>query len=56
MDDEEVDEDAVANVVLGQFEKVQRSKAKWKVALRDCVATIEGRDYLLRKATGEMNF
>eukprot|EP00887_Chlorella_sp_A99_P006838 scaffold2.g6838.t1 len=56
VDDEEVDEDAVANVVLGQFEKVQRSKARWKVVLKDCVATIEGRDYLLRRTTGEMMF
>lgn len=31
---DEVDEAAVANVVLGQFEKVQRSKSKWKIVLK----------------------
>ena len=31
---DEVDEAAVSNVVLGQFEKVQRSKSKWKIVLK----------------------
>jgi transcription initiation factor TFIIA large subunit len=51
-----VDEAAVTNVVLGQFEKVQRSKNKWKVVLKDCILTLDGRDYLLRRCTGEMEF
>lgn len=29
-----MDEAAVPNVVLGQFEKVQRSKSKWKIVLK----------------------
>ena len=44
------------NVMLGQFEKVQRSKSKWKVVLKDCVVTLNGRDYLLRKCNGEMDW
>lgn len=55
-DHEEINEDSIKDVVLGQFEKVQRSKAKWKINLKNCVATINGRDYLLKKVTGEMNF
>lgn len=51
-----MDEAAVADVVLGQFEKVQRSKSKWKIVLKDCVLTLAGRDYLVRKCTGEMDF
>jgi transcription initiation factor TFIIA large subunit len=53
---DEVDEAAVTNVVLGQFEKVQRSKSKWKVVLKDCILTLNGRDYLVRRCTGEMDF
>ncbi|KAI3432220.1 hypothetical protein D9Q98_003782 [Chlorella vulgaris] len=53
---DDVDEAAVTNVVLGQFEKVQRSKNKWKVVLKDCILTLDGRDYLLRRCTGEMEF
>jgi len=55
-DHEEIDEDLIKDVVLGQFEKVHRSKAKWKVNLKNCVATVNGVDYLLKKVTGEMNF
>ena len=55
-DHEEIDEESIKDVVLGQFEKVHRSKAKWKVNLKNCVATINGVDYLLKKVTGEMNF
>ena len=53
---DDVDEASVNNVVLGQFEKVQRSKSKWKVVLKDCVLTLNGRDYLVRRCTGEMDF
>ncbi len=53
---DDVDEAAVTNVVLGQFEKVQRSKSKWKVVLKDCILTLNGRDFLVRRCTGEMDF
>lgn len=55
-DHEEVDEDSIKNVILGQFDKVHRTKAKWRINLKNCVATVNGRDYLLKKITGEMNF
>lgn len=55
-DHEEIDEDAIKDVILGQFDKVHRSKAKWRINLKNCIATIGGRDYVLKKVTGEMNF
>lgn len=51
-----VDESKVKNMVFGQFERVHRSKNKWKVNLKGCVASINGRDYLFKKLTGEMDF
>jgi transcription initiation factor TFIIA large subunit len=56
VDAEEVDEGDVRNVVTGVFDKVHRAKGRWKVFAKHCVATINGRDYLLKKVTGEMQF
>lgn len=36
--------------------QVSRTKARWKVQLKDCIITAHGRDYLVHKANGEMNF
>jgi hypothetical protein len=36
--------------------QVTRSKTKWKVQLKQCLVTMNGRDYVLGKASGEMNF
>jgi len=55
-DHEEIDLDTITNVIYGQFDKVHRSKAKWRVNLKSCVATINGIDYVLKKINGEMNF
>ena len=51
-----MNEDEVKDCMLGQFDKVQRSKARWRVGFKDCILTLGGRDYLLHKVTGEMNF
>lgn len=53
---DKIDESKVKNVVLGQFERVHRSKNRWKVNLKGCVANINGKDYLFKKLTGEMDF
>lgn len=50
------DEQGDVDIMLGQFDKVHRSKARWRVNLRHCVLHVAGRDYLLHKATGEFNF
>ncbi len=53
---DKIDESKVKNIVLGQFERVHRSKNRWKVNLKGCVANINGRDFLFKKLTGEMDF
>lgn len=55
-DHEKIDESGIKNVILGQFERVHRSKSKWKVNLKSCVGHINGKDYLFKKMTGEMDF
>lgn len=44
------------NVLLGQFEKVTRTKSKWKCTLKDGVYTIDGRDVVFSRATGEFQW
>jgi hypothetical protein len=51
-----IDEKNVSNSILGLFDRVHRSKSKWKVTLRGCVANINGRDYLFKKLIGDFDF
>lgn len=53
-DDEEAEE--VEDFVLCTFEKVHRTKAKWKAALKNGIAHIDGRDYVFNKCNGEMQW
>lgn len=53
---EEINEDDIPHVIVGQYEKVQRSKAKWKIVMKGCVGTVNGKDILLKKFTGEATF
>ncbi len=56
---DETDEDEesdIKNIVLAQFEKVSRSRNKWKCTLKDGVMHIDGREYLFSTAFGEMHF
>lgn len=55
-DHEEIDEDDVKNRILGTFEKVHRTKSKWKLNLKNCVATINGKEYLFKKIAGDLDF
>lgn len=58
-DDSEEDEEQEAdikNVVVAQFEKVTRSRNKWKCTLKDGVMHVNGREYLFSTAFGEMQF
>lgn len=55
-DHEKIDESGINNIILGQFERVHRSKSKWKVNLKSCIGHINGKDYLFKKMTGEMDF
>ncbi len=53
---EEEDDQQIANIVVGQFEKVARSRQKWKVHLKDGVMRINGKDHLFHTAVGDMLF
>ncbi|KAL2628603.1 hypothetical protein R1flu_013289 [Riccia fluitans] len=50
------EEPETEHLVLAQFEKVTRSKNKWKCTLRDGIMHLHGRDILFLKATGEFEF
>ena len=49
-EDEEEQDSTIKNMVLCQFEKVQRVKTKWKCVLKDGVVHVNGKDYLFSKA------
>jgi hypothetical protein len=38
----------------GQFEKVQKTKNKWKVSLKDCIFHVAGKDYLVKKCQADI--
>ncbi|RPA87557.1 TFIIA-domain-containing protein [Ascobolus immersus RN42] len=44
------------DLMVCEYEKVQRSKVKWKAVFRGGVMNINGRDYVFRKATAEMDW
>jgi len=41
------------NVVVCQFDKINRSKNKWKFHLKDGIMNLNGKDYVFQKASGE---
>ncbi|KAL5009391.1 hypothetical protein ScPMuIL_014972 [Solemya velum] len=41
------------NVVVCQYDKINRNKNKWKFNLKDGIMNLNGRDYLFQKATGD---
>eukprot|EP00249_Psilotum_nudum_P020948 c27911_g1_i2 orf=359-1345(+) len=62
-DDEDADdfyqgdeEPKTDHLVVAQFEKVTRSKNKWKCILKDGVMHLDQRDHLFSKANGEFEF
>ncbi|KAG0208843.1 transcription factor IIA subunit alpha [Mortierella sp. GBA30] len=54
-DEEDMDEES-ANIVLCQYDKVSRTKSKWKCVLKDGIMLINGRDYLFHKANGDFEW
>ncbi|EEH59827.1 transcription factor IIA, alpha/beta subunit [Micromonas pusilla CCMP1545] len=42
-----------SNLVLAQYDKVTRAKNKWKCTLKKGVMTLDGKDVLFGKASGE---
>ncbi|XP_006654234.1 transcription initiation factor IIA subunit 1-like [Oryza brachyantha] len=50
------DEPNTQHLVLAQFDKVTRTKNRWKCTLKDGIMHLNGRDVLFNKATGEFDF
>ncbi|CAF1084344.1 unnamed protein product [Adineta steineri] len=44
------------NVVVCQYDKISRTKNKWRFILKSGVMNIEGRDYVFSKATGDADW
>ncbi|KAJ8769237.1 hypothetical protein K2173_001827 [Erythroxylum novogranatense] len=63
-DDDEDDLDDVSqgeelntqHLILAQFDKVTRTKSRWKCTLKDGIVHINNKDILFNKATGEFDF
>lgn len=54
--DENEAEDAVGQVMLCTYDKVQRVKNKWKCTLKDGILTTGGKEYVFRKGQGEFEW
>lgn len=52
----EPDEPNTQHLVLAQFDKVTRTKNRWKCTLKDGIMHLNGRDVLFNKASGEFDF
>lgn len=57
LDDVDQGEDLnTQHLVLAQFDKVTRTKSKWKCTLKDGIMHINNKDILFNKANGEFDF
>jgi transcription initiation factor TFIIA large subunit len=55
-DDEPAELFDTENVVVCQYDKISRTKNKWRFILKSGVMNIEGRDYVFSKATGDADW
>merc|ERR1739838_832918 len=60
-DDVSTDEDPTElfdtdNVVVCQYDKIHRTKSRWKFNLKVGIMSLNGRDHVFQKATGEANW
>lgn len=44
------------NQIVGLFDKVQRTRNRWRCNFSSCIARIDGRDYLFHKLNGEFEW
>ncbi|GAA6007766.1 hypothetical protein JCM11491_003957 [Sporobolomyces phaffii] len=49
-------DDQGGDIVIALYEKVQRVKNKWKVTLKDGLISVNGKDYLFSKCSGEFEW
>ncbi|KAB5578588.1 transcription factor IIA, alpha/beta subunit [Coniochaeta sp. 2T2.1] len=52
-EEDDDDDDSMGHIMLCMYDKVQRVKNKWKCTLKDGVLTVNGKEYVFHKATGE---
>ncbi|GAB1310304.1 transcription factor IIA subunit alpha [Madurella fahalii] len=52
-DDDEDEDETMGHMMLCMYDKVQRVKNKWKCILKDGVLTVNNKEYVFHKATGE---
>ncbi|KAH8880076.1 transcription factor IIA, alpha/beta subunit [Thozetella sp. PMI_491] len=52
-EDSDEEGDDLGDTMLCMYDKVQRVKNKWKCTLKDGVLTVNGKEYVFHKATGE---
>ncbi|KAL5994538.1 hypothetical protein ACLOJK_024591 [Asimina triloba] len=50
------EEPSTNHLVLAQFEKVSRTKSRWKCTLKDGIMHLNNKDVLFTKATGDFEF
>eukprot|EP01026_Neomeris_dumetosa_P065407 TRINITY_DN6277_c0_g1_i10.p1 TRINITY_DN6277_c0_g1~~TRINITY_DN6277_c0_g1_i10.p1 ORF type:complete len:378 (+),score=69.23 TRINITY_DN6277_c0_g1_i10:255-1388(+) len=55
-DGEEAEDEDAKNYVMAQYDKVSRTKNRWKAVLSNGVIHVDGKDYLFKKANGEFLF
>eukprot|EP01023_Acetabularia_acetabulum_P034731 TRINITY_DN32647_c0_g1_i3.p1 TRINITY_DN32647_c0_g1~~TRINITY_DN32647_c0_g1_i3.p1 ORF type:complete len:394 (-),score=92.80 TRINITY_DN32647_c0_g1_i3:257-1417(-) len=55
-DGEEGEEEDAKNYVMAQYDKVSRTKNRWKAVLLNGIIHMDGKDYLFKKANGEFEF
>ncbi|RAL60318.1 hypothetical protein DID88_000094 [Monilinia fructigena] len=53
LNDDEDEDEGMGHIMLCMYDKVQRVKNKWKCVMKDGVLTVNGKEYVFHKATGE---
>ncbi|KAG4428683.1 hypothetical protein IFR05_015833 [Cadophora sp. M221] len=53
LNDEEDEDESMGHIMLCMYDKVQRVKNKWKCVMKDGVLTVNGKEYVFHKASGE---
>ena len=55
-EDEEKEEIDPEDIINAHFEKVQRTKNRFRLALNDIMIHINGKDYILKKMTADVYY
>ncbi|KAF7938427.1 uncharacterized protein EAE98_000765 [Botrytis deweyae] len=53
LNDDDDDDESMGHIMLCMYDKVQRVKNKWKCVMKDGVLTVNNKEYVFHKATGE---